>query len=159
MLINIKTVTGSQDFQLDIAPFYTSLDVKKQIEFLYAIPSTNQFLISNSALLSDDDLISNHLLLEEGNSVNNTLYLNDSTMKLSQPIAVESLTGMTAKFNVEPYYTIGDLKLLVHIHMHISSCQQRIIFAGKQLEDGKTVKECNIQPNDTVRLILRLAGS
>lgn len=133
----------------------TLADIAKKYD-----PSVNEIeyriAVGGQIFVNWDVLIDTCLLYGAAIQISRCRLVSQSNIDIT--LNVKSLTGKITVIAAKAYYSIKTIKKLVQDIDGIPIDQQRLIFAGRQLEDDKTLADYGIANETTLHLVLRLRG-
>ncbi len=149
--IQVKTPTEGT-IRLEVVPEDTIANVKTKVLDQKGIPVECQCLVYAGKILKDDHTLKDYKIRRES-----TLYLI-SILPGGMQIFVKTLTGKTVTLEIEPETSIKHIKAKIHNKEGIPTDQQRLIFGGRLLGDGNTLKDYNISQGSILYLVLKLGN-
>jgi ubiquitin C len=155
--IRSKICLQREPLLIDIDPSFTIKQVKDMIALHMNVPSCDQFLSFEGRTLEDEHTLASYDGIKDGRTLWMVIFPNVSHERYHVFISID--TGDKEReiidLNIFYYDTVAQVKQAIYKHTSIPTATQRIIFAGKQIEDASVFSDYGIQKESTIHLVIR----
>ncbi|XP_043924315.1 polyubiquitin-like [Protopterus annectens] len=154
MQLTVKFITG-EAVTLNVTPTMTVAQVKAEIERKTDVPSNQQQLMVQNGQpveMRDNQQLQNYSI------PNDTIMIVVKKEEPMMNVFLKNDKGRTSTYAILPTQSVLDFKRKVQQLEQVPVDQQRLIYEGSQLENGKKLGDYNIRPETTMFLNLRLRG-
>ncbi|KAA6379107.1 MAG: putative Ubiquitin [Streblomastix strix] len=121
-----------------------------------------QNLVYQSQVLDDNRSLQSYQI-GEGGIVNLVVKQKENTSNQQEQrqfeIFVKTLTGKTLTLQVRQTDTVLQVKQKIQELERVPPCQQRLVFARREMEDDQSLQDYNVQRDATMHLVMRLQGA
>lgn len=142
---------------VDINPSFKIKQLKEKIAKQTNIPSSDQFLSIEGRTLEDEQTLVSCDYIKDGSTISMVIWRNASRQKYQVFVSILRSNEQREVIKLEIFYqdTVTQVKYAIYELTSIPIEKQRIIFAGKQLEDDRVFSNYGIQKESTVHLVIR----
>ena len=147
----VVRISETKLINFEMKPSNTIKDIKIKIEEKEGIQVETQKLILNDKELENDKILEDCDIKDDS-----IIYYEQKNNNSNIKICIKMLTGKSFDLEVNQTDTIKIIKDKINTKENIPPEQQRLIFAGKTMEDEKTLCDYSIKNESTLHLVLRL---
>ena len=151
-------VNSNKHILLTVQPTDRILYLKAKINEQLGIPLNQQQIVYQGKSLNNENTLRYYSISDDS-----ALHLKQQIrVSTTEPktirIFIKDLSGSHITLFVDPLSRIEEIKELISERVGLTPCQQRLLFAGRQLEDKNTLQDYFIAKDSTIHLIRRLVG-